>query len=163
MPPSPSPRHEIYLAEVFGLLSHLSFCTNTWCMKSAYISSLIFFSFFFVVLALTCIIKSVVAGQAPVILELRNTPGIKHKQTNRWYTYISQLTQFIPPPETYKVKSGVSLRCVRSMLTGAYISLLAPGKKRLFYRLPPKTDYHVYITPIIGTYHYEYARHTQVN
>ena len=34
-----------------------------------------------VVLALTRIIKSVVTGQAPVILELRNTPDEKHKQT----------------------------------------------------------------------------------
>ena len=51
-----------------------------------------------VVLALTRIIKSVVSGQAPVSLELRNTPG---KNTNqRWYTHISQLTQFMPPPET---------------------------------------------------------------
>ena len=45
-----------------------------------------------VVLTLTRItIKSVVTGQAPVPLELRNTPG---KDTNnpRWYTHISQLT-----------------------------------------------------------------------
>ena len=28
-----------------------------------------------VVLTLTCVIKSVVTGQAPVTLELRNTPG----------------------------------------------------------------------------------------
>ena len=34
-----------------------------------------------VVLTLTRIIKSVVTGQAPVTLELRNTPGKKHKQT----------------------------------------------------------------------------------
>ena len=32
-----------------------------------------------VVLTLTCMIKSVVTGQAPVTLELRNTPGKKHK------------------------------------------------------------------------------------
>ena len=32
-----------------------------------------------VVLTLTRIIKSVVTGQAPVTLELRNTPGKKHK------------------------------------------------------------------------------------
>ena len=55
-----------------------------------------------VVLTLTRIIKSVVTGQAPVTLELRNTPG-KHTHTHnpRWYTHISQLTQFMPPPETY--------------------------------------------------------------
>ena len=34
-----------------------------------------------VVLTLTRIIKSVVTGQAPVTLELSNTPGKKHKQT----------------------------------------------------------------------------------
>ena len=40
-----------------------------------------------VVLTLTRIIKSVVTGQAPVTLELRNTPG---KNTNypRWYTHV---------------------------------------------------------------------------
>ena len=32
-----------------------------------------------VVLTLTRILKSVVTGQAPVTLELRNTPGKKHK------------------------------------------------------------------------------------
>ena len=34
-----------------------------------------------VVLTFTRIIKSVVTGQAPVTLELRNTPGKKHTQT----------------------------------------------------------------------------------
>ena len=34
-----------------------------------------------VVLTLTRIIKPVVAEQAPISLELRNTPGTKHKQT----------------------------------------------------------------------------------
>ena len=33
------------------------------------------------VLTLTRIVKSVVTGQAPVTLELRNTPGKKHKPT----------------------------------------------------------------------------------
>ena len=51
-----------------------------------------------VVLTLTRIIKSVVTGQAPVALELGNTPG---KNTNqRWYTHISELTHFMPPPES---------------------------------------------------------------
>ena len=52
-----------------------------------------------VVLTLTRIIKSVVTGQAPVTLE--NTPGKTHTHNPRWYTHISQLTQFMPPPETY--------------------------------------------------------------
>ena len=54
-----------------------------------------------VVLTLTRIIKSVVTRQAPVTLELRNTPG-KNTHNPRWYTHISQLTQIMPPPETYK-------------------------------------------------------------
>ena len=41
--------------------------------------------------------------------------------------------------------------------TGSYVSLLAPGKSRL-YRLPPNKDYHVYST--LSTYHYRYARQT---
>ena len=38
-----------------------------------------------VVLTLTRIIKSVVTGQAPVTLELRNTPG-KNTHNPRWYS-----------------------------------------------------------------------------
>ena len=45
--------------------------------------------------------------------------------------------------------------------TGAYVSLLTPGETDYIYRLPPKKDYHVYITRSI--YHYAYARQTQVN
>ena len=58
-----------------------------------------------VVLTLTHIIESVVTGQAPVTLELRNTLG-KNTNNPRWYTHISQLTQFMPPPETYKIEIG---------------------------------------------------------
>ena len=65
-----------------------------------------------VVLTLTSIIKSVVTGQAPVTLELRNTPG-KDTHNPRWYTHISQLTQ-LPHQRHIKVKSGVSLRCATS-------------------------------------------------
>ena len=46
-----------------------------------------------------------VTGQAPVTLELRNTPG-KNTYNPRWYTHISQLTHFMPPPETYKSEIG---------------------------------------------------------
>ena len=42
-----------------------------------------------VVLTLTRIIKSVVTGQAPVTLELRNTPGKKHKQKKVVHAYIT--------------------------------------------------------------------------
>ena len=58
-----------------------------------------------VVLPLTRIIKSVVTGQAPVTLELRNTLG-KNTNNPRWYSHISQLTQFMPPPEAYKSEIG---------------------------------------------------------
>ena len=40
-----------------------------------------------VVLTLPRIIKSVVTGQAPVTLELRNTPGGKHKQPKVVHAY----------------------------------------------------------------------------
>ena len=44
-----------------------------------------------VVVTLSRIIKSVFTGQAPVTLELRNTPGKRHKQakggTHVWYTH----------------------------------------------------------------------------
>ena len=82
-----------------------------------------------VVLTLNRTFKYVVTGQAPVTLELRNTPGKKHKPTvvHAYYTnkntlqlcdrrfcrnsslqavcdapHISQLTQFMPPPEICK-------------------------------------------------------------
>ena len=58
-----------------------------------------------VVPTLTRIIKSAVTGQAPVTLELRNTIG-KNANNPRWYTYMSQLTQFVPPPGTYKSEIG---------------------------------------------------------
>ena len=46
-----------------------------------------------------------VTGQAPVTLELRNTLG-KNTNNPKWYTHISQLKQFMPPPETYKSEIG---------------------------------------------------------
>ena len=78
-----------------------------------------------VVLTLTRTIKSVVTGQAPVTLELRNTPG-KNTHNPRWYTHISQLTQFTPPPETYKSEIG-SQSTMCQVQAGAYVSLLTPG------------------------------------
>ena len=72
-----------------------------------------------VVLTLTRVMKSVVTGQASVTLELRNTPG-KNTQNPRWYTHVSQLTQSMPPPETYKNEIGSVVydvpgpgRCIR--------------------------------------------------
>ena len=44
---------------------------------------------FVVVLTLTRITKFVVTGQAPVTLELRNTPEKKHKQPKVVHAYIA--------------------------------------------------------------------------
>ena len=41
------------------------------------------------VLTLTCTIKSVVKGQAPVTLELRNNQGEETETKHRWYTRFS--------------------------------------------------------------------------
>ena len=84
-----------------------------------------------------------VTEQAPVTLKLRNTLG-KNTNNPRWYTHISQLTQFMPPPETssLKVKSGVSLRCARS-IPGTYVSLLAPGKTDYAACHPRKTTKYI--------------------
>ena len=41
------------------------------------------------------------------------------------------------------------------------IRLITRAWKNRLYRLPPKKDYHVYITR--GIYHYAYAQQTQVN
>ena len=86
-----------------------------------------------VVLTLTRIIKSVVTGQAPVTLELRNTPRT-NTNNPRWYTHISQLTQFMPPSATYKSEIG-SQSTMCQVHTGEYLSLLAPNR---LHRLPPK-------------------------
>ena len=83
-----------------------------------------------VLLALTrIIIKSVVTGQAPVTLELRNTPG-KNTHNPRCYTHISQLTQFMPPPETYKKSEIGSQSTMCQVQAGSYVSLLTPGETK---------------------------------
>ena len=97
------------------------------------------------VLTLIRMIKSVVTGQAPVTLELRNTPG---KTTNnpRWYTHIPQLTQCMPPPETYKSEVG-SQSTMCQVHTGAYVSLLPPGETDRTDCHPRKTTtYSLYYT-----------------
>ena len=73
----------------------------------------------------------------------------REKQTNqRWYTHISQLTQFMPPPETYKsvIESQPTMCLVH---TGAYASLLAPGKTDYTTCHPRKTTtYILHAVPI---------------
>ena len=68
-------------------------------------------------------------------------PRGKTQTTQRWYTHISQLTQFMPPPETYKSEIGISLRCARSI--PVHTSHYSRLENRV-YRLPPRKDYHVY-------------------
>ena len=86
---------------------------NTYLFNTRYSSSSypIWHTFEFVVvvvvLTLIRIIKSVVTGQAPVTLELRNTPG-KNTHNPRWYTHISQLTQ-LPHQKHIKVKSWCTM------------------------------------------------------
>ena len=80
-----------------------------------------------VVVTLARIVKSVVTGQAPVTLELRNTPG-KNTHNRRWYTHISQLTQFMPPPETCKSEIG-GQPTVGQVHTGAYVCLTSRAWK----------------------------------
>ena len=68
-----------------------------------------------------------VTGQAPVPLKLRNTPG-RNTNNSRWYTHISHLTRFMPPPETYRSEIG-SLRRARFM----------PGRTSHYSRLEKPT------------------------
>ena len=100
-----------------------------------------------VVLTLTRIIKSVVTGQAPVTLELRNTRG-KKQTIQTWYTHVSQLTQFMPPPETYTSEIG-SQPTMCQVHTGAYVSLPAPGKTDHTACHPKKTT--TYILHVVRT------------
>ena len=51
-------------------------------------------------------------------------PGERTQTNQRWYTNISQLTQFMPPLETYKSEIG-SQPTMGQVHTGAYVSLLA--------------------------------------
>ena len=78
----------------------------------------------------------------------------------------------MPPPETYKSEIGRpetykseigSQPTMCQVHTGAYVSLLAPGKTDYTACHPRKTTtyiLHVYIAR--STYHYAYARQTQV-
>ena len=67
-----------------------------------------------VVLTLSRNIKSVVTGQAPVTLELRDTPGKNTTTQGGTRIYHSRRISCLHQ-EHIKVKSGVSLRCARSI------------------------------------------------
>ena len=92
-----------------------------------------------------------VTGQAPVTLELRNTPGKKHKP-KVVHAYISELTQFMPPRERYKSKIG-SQPTMCQVHTGAYVSLLAPGKTDYTACHPRKTTRYILDVVLIITTH----------
>ena len=88
-----------------------------------------------------------VTGQAPVTLELRNTPGT-NTHNPRWYTHISQLTQFMPPQEPYKSEVGSqSTMCL--VQAGAYVSQLTPGETNYSDRHPRKTT--TYVLHVVST------------
>ena len=111
-----------------------------------------------VILTLTRTIKSVVTGQAPVTLELRNTPG-KNTHNPRWYTHISQLTQFMPQPETYKSEIG-SQSTMCQVQAGAYVSLLTPGETKYSDCHPSKTT--TYILHVVSITTHTHDRHTSI-
>ena len=80
----------------------------------------------------------------------------ENTHTPRWYTHISQLTQFMPPPEAYKSEIG-SQSTMCQVQAGAYVSLLTPEETKYSDCHPRKiATYLVYITRSI--YHYAYAR-----
>ena len=94
-----------------------------------------------VVLTLTRIIKSVVTGQAPVTLELRNTPGKEHKQPKVVHAYI---TADAIHASTRKYKNQIGSQSTMCQAhTGAYVSLLAPGKTDYTACHPRKTTTYI--------------------
>ena len=109
-----------------------------------------------VVFTLTRIIKSV-AGQAPVTLELRNTRG-KNTHNPRWYTNISQLTQFVPPPETYKSEIGSQSTMCQVHRAGAFVSLLTPGETNYSDCHPRKTTTYILYVVSITTHTHDRSK-----
>ena len=76
-------------------------------------------------------------------------PREKTQTNQRWCTHISQLTQFMPPPEIYKSEIG-SQPTMCQVHTGAYVSLLAPGKTDYDTACHPRktTTYILHVVPI---------------
>ena len=80
-----------------------------------------------VVLTLTRVIKSVVTGQVPVTLKPRNTPGKEHKQTKGGTrTYHGRRNLYHRQKHIQPEIGSQPTMC--QVHTGAYISLLTPGK-----------------------------------
>ena len=90
-----------------------------------------------------------VTGQALSHSGAEEYPREKHEQKQRWYTHTSQLTQFMPPPETYKSEIG-SQPTTCQVHTGAYVSLLAPGNPTIYTACHPRktTTYILHVVPI---------------
>ena len=101
-----------------------------------------------------------VTGQAPVTLELRNTPG-KNTHNPRWYTHISQLTQFTPPPETYKSEIG-SQSTMCQVQAGAYVSLLTPGGTKYMYSDCHSSKTTTYILHVVSITTHTHDRHKPI-
>ena len=75
--------------------------------------------------------------------------------------------QLMPPPEEYKNETGSQPTTCQVHTTGTYVSLLAPENARDYTACHPEntSTYLVYILKkniTRGTYHYAYARRTQV-
>ena len=83
-----------------------------------------------------------------VVVVVLALPCIIHTNRPKVCTRISQLTQLMPPPETCKrkIKSQPTMCQVH---TGAYVSLLAPGKTDYTACHPRKTTtYILHVVPI---------------
>ena len=74
------------------------------------------FDTYVVVLTSTRIMKSVVTGQAPGTLELRNTLGKNTNKPKMVRAYITADAIHASTTKHIEVKTGVSLRCARSIL-----------------------------------------------
>ena len=79
-----------------------------------------------VVLTLTRIIKAYGHRTSSSYSGAEKYPREKTQTNQRRYTHISQLTQCMPPPGTYSGIGGQPT--MYQVHTGAYVSLLAPGK-----------------------------------
>ena len=110
-----------------------------------------------VVLTLTRIMKSVVTGQAPVTLELRNTPGKTHTTQGGTRIYDSSRNSFLHQ-KLIKVKSGVSLRCARSM--PVHTSQLTPGETNYSDCHPRKTTTYILHVVSITTHTHDRRKST---
>ena len=77
----------------------------------------------------------------------------------RWYTHISQLTRFMPPPETYKSEIG-SQSTICQVQAGAYVSLLTPGETKYSDCHPRKTT--TYILHVVSITTHTHDRHKSI-